>query len=570
MLRLTCLVSAIVLALSGCSNSNTPTRQNDLVPLTSIEIIAETPSIAAHTSTKLAVKGNYSGELTRDITDQAVWSSNSPALANFITVDSQNRVTGHIPGTAVLTATVGNVTTTFNLTVTSATVTSLTISPAAPSVSKGLTTQFTAKGTFSDATLQDLTFDATWASTAPGVASVSDASSSKGFTRALAVGTASITATFDGVTGTTPLTVTEVLLQSISVSPASASILNLSSRNFQAVGHYSDGTSTDISGQVSWSSSRPEIATIATSGTVKAVAQGTTSISASMNGISSPSSLKVTGGNLTAINLSLANPKLVKGSIVPITARGLFSNGSSRDISRAVDWSVANTNIATVTISGDNQVFLNAREVTTLVAPTKITAKYGLVTADTHLTVTSPQLQSLMISPASLDLNVGTIGHLTSIATFNDGSTQDVTANTIWYSSADTTASVDNTDLDKGRVHGVSPAAGSVNINASYGNITVTAPVTVKARTILNVNINGVLVMISGNQSKFNVTAMYTDSTVKDVTEEATWSIDKSDVAILASGPNQPGQVVAVDAGTATLTAGFDGKTQAVTLIVQQ
>ena len=85
-------------------------------------------------------------------------------MAEFITPGSPSRSPGSVPGTAVLTATVGSVSAPFSLTVTSATVTTMTITPPAPTVPQGLSTQFTASGTFSDATAQDLTFDATWAS----------------------------------------------------------------------------------------------------------------------------------------------------------------------------------------------------------------------------------------------------------------------------------------------------------------------------------------------------------------------------------------------------------------------
>ena len=235
----------MVLLLSGCGWNGTPTRANDFVPLTSIEITAVSPTIAAGTSTKLSVKGNFSGLFTRDITGQAVWSSDSPNVAGFITAASPNRVTGLVPGTAVLTATVGSVSATFKLTVSSATITTLTITPSAPTLAKGLNTRFTVSGAFSDSTTQDLTNDVTWSSSVPAVATVSDAAGSKGFAQALAVGTSTITATLNGKSGTTLLTVKEPVLQSITLSPANPSILTLSTGSFQATGHYSDGSTAD-------------------------------------------------------------------------------------------------------------------------------------------------------------------------------------------------------------------------------------------------------------------------------------------------------------------------------------
>ena len=276
-------VFLLLLLLSGCGWDGTPTRHNDFVPLTSIEITAESTTIAKLTSTRLKVKGNYSGLFTRDdITDQVTWSSDSPTVADFDTATDRSRVTGLTPGTAILTATVGSISSTFNLTVSNATVNSMVITPADPSTPKGLSKQFSVSGTFSDATTQDLTFDAVWASSAPAVASVSDAADSKGFARGLAVGASTISATFGGVSGNTVLTVTEPTVQAIALSVTNPSILTLSKIAFKATGTNTDGSTSDITSQVVWNSSNTAIAVIAGDGTVKALTQGTTTISATI------------------------------------------------------------------------------------------------------------------------------------------------------------------------------------------------------------------------------------------------------------------------------------------------
>ncbi|HLO27159.1 MAG TPA: Ig-like domain-containing protein, partial [Geobacteraceae bacterium] len=74
--------------------------------------------------------------------------------------------------------------------------------------------------------------------------------------------------------------------------------------------------------------------------------------------------------------------------------------------------------------------------------------------------------------------------------------------------------------------------------------------------------------LASGNQVPFTATATFTDATTRDVTEDATWTIDKTNVATFADSQNQPGQVVGVDSGLATLTASFGGKSQNVILTV--
>lgn len=561
-----------MLLLSGCGWNDTPTRNNDFIPLTSIEIVAVPATIAAHTSIRISAKGNFSGFFTRDITDQAVWSSDAPNVAEFITAASPSRVTGHIPGTATLTATVGKVSATFLLNISTADITALTITPVDPSIAKGLNTQFAARGTFSDLTSQDLTFDAAWASSVPVVAAVSDAPGSKGLAQALTIGTSTITATFEGIittkTGSTLLTVTEPLLQSITLLPANPSILTLSIASFKATGHYSDGTTPDISSLVTWSSSSANIATIATGGVATTLSQGTTSVSATLNGVSGKTNLKATGGNLTGFTASPAVLTMVSNTLVRMTATGSFSNGSTRDITGVVVWSTADPALATVSEPVGNLVLLNAKVATPASIPTKVTATSGILTATTNLTITSPLLQSIEISPTSLDLTAGTSSRFAVKATFDDNTTQDVTTSSSWSSNNALIATAGDSGIAKGQVTGVAAATGSTTINAAYGALTVAAPVTVNKRTIRDLAILGTTTLASGNQVKFTTNASYTDGTSKDVTEDTVWSIATSNVAILADGTNQPGQVVGVDGGLATLTAVFGGMTQTATITV--
>ncbi len=565
----------IMMVLSGCGWDGTPTRPNDFTKLTSLEIVANSPTIAALTSTKLTVKGNFSGIFTRDITDQVTWSTDSPTVAGFTNTAIPNAVTGHIPGTAVLTATVGNISNTFSLTVSNATVTALAITPATPSVPKGLTQQFAVTGTFSDLSTQDVTLDATWASSITTVATVSDAAGSKGLAQSLAIGSTQISATFGGISDTTSMTVTAPVLQSIAVSTTTPSLLSLTSGTFQASGVYSDGTSVDVTSQVAWSSGNTSIATITATGTATALSEGTTSIIATLGTITGSTSLKVTGGHLTGITASPATTTMIKGTSSALTATGKFSNGTSRDITGIVAWSVANTNIATVTSPAGNLIWLNTSSTTS--GTTTVTASYSTLSSTIDLTVTNLGVASIAISSGTMDLTVGTTARLNVMATLTDNTTQDVTANSTWASSDANIASVDNTlSATIGRVNGV--AAGSATITATYGGLHVTSLVTVKTRTVQSLAINAIntTTTVPGGQLPMRATATYTDGTTQDVTENATWSIDTPSVAILTTSSYQTGSnaplpmlVMGVGTGTATLSATFGGKTQTTTITVQ-
>jgi hypothetical protein len=557
----------MVLLLSGCGWNGTPTRNNDFTALTSISVSADYGVIARDTSTRLTVTGNFSGLFTRDITDQVAWSSDAPAVAAFTMAAFPSRVKGVGAGNATLTATVGGLSASFPITVSSAAISSIDVSPAAPSVVTGLTQEFKAAGNFSDGTAQDITFDAAWSSTAPGVATVSKDPTGKLIARAVAAGTATISATFDGVVGNAVMTVTQPVLQSIAFSQTNPSILTLSTARITATGTYTDGSTADITSRAAWSSSNTAVATTAGNGTFTTLTQGTTVISAVLDGISQSTTLKTTGGNLTVITVSPAAATLVKNSAadttVQISAKGTFSNNTSRDITGAVTWAVANTSLATVTPAGGNLAWLNPA----LAGTTTVTAKSGTLSASTPMavTVTTPALLSIALSTIALDLTAETGGQLGVIASFSDGTTQDVTTLSGWTSADPAIATVGSSGLAAGRVTGGSvTVVASTTVSATYGGMTVPIPatITVRPRTLQSLTISPLNSTIqAGNQVSFTATANYFDGTMVDVTRDALWAVGSANVAVLADGVNQPGQVMAVDSGLTTVTASFGVKT---------
>jgi len=73
------------------------------------------------------------------------------------------------------------------------------VTPASASIASGATQQFTASGTYTDNSTQDLTSAVTWASSSSTVASISNASGSNGLATAAVVGSTNITASLGPV-----------------------------------------------------------------------------------------------------------------------------------------------------------------------------------------------------------------------------------------------------------------------------------------------------------------------------------------------------------------------------------
>ena len=450
--------------LPGCGTDE-PTRLNTFTPLTSIVITSVVVTLPAGVSTQLTATGNFSGVFTRDITNQVAWSSDQPLTADFPADFPPGRIKAFIPGPTTIIASLDGVSSKgFALTVNDAVITTLTVAPLLPSLPLGLSQAFTAQGTFSDGITRDLTKDVTWSSSDVTVATISDDFASKGKATALKMGSTVIFAKFGTVlTESTTLTVIDATLSAIEVTPVNPSLLSLSTQAFTAMGKFSDGTSRDVTADagITWVSSNPVVATITTDSIIKAQIPGLSTVKATLGTVSGTSFLKVTGGNLESIALTLPQAKnnlLFKGTVSRVTARGTFDNGTSRDITGAVTLADDSVNVSVTPASG-NLAWVQAVDVTPPDTPAKIFATYGIIVppGESLLTVTDPTLDvgGLSILEQTLTLASGTSGRLSLTGTFSSGSSQDLTPTAVWSSENPLTATVGNDGLEKGRVHAV-------------------------------------------------------------------------------------------------------------------
>jgi uncharacterized protein YjdB len=138
-----------------------------------------------------------SNNATLVVTGNASWVSSDATVA---TVTAGGVATPEKAGSATITSTYLGKSGTSTLTVSAATLSSIAVTPTPVSLAAGASQQLVATGTYSDATTRDITTATTWLSSAPAIATVSNAANSRGLLTALASGSANVTATFQGIT----------------------------------------------------------------------------------------------------------------------------------------------------------------------------------------------------------------------------------------------------------------------------------------------------------------------------------------------------------------------------------
>ena len=382
----------------------------------------------------------------------ATWSSSNTGVIS-ITAGGVATATGS--GTATITAKSGLIAGTLSVTVSAASLSSITISPAAPTLAAGQappspgnphigpTQQLSATGTYSDGTTRNLTNAVSWTSSSNAIAFVDPVTGL--VTASSTAGTATITASFAGTTATDTVTVTAAAPTAIVIHPGAPVSAIAQTVNFTATGIFSDLSTGALPGPETWTSSNPAVATIvAGTGVAATVAAGSTTITVVSGGLTASATLTVTTATLNAISITPINPSVAQGLTLQLKALGIYSDGTSADLTSTADWTSAG---ADATVDPATGVVRGV----TVDPGVAITATWptggGGVTGTTNVSVTAPVLQSIGITPTPVVLASGGTAQLKATGTFSAGPTQDLTNTVTWISSAPTIATVSATGL---------------------------------------------------------------------------------------------------------------------------
>jgi hypothetical protein len=155
-------------------------------------------------------------------------------------------------------------------------------------------------------------------------------------------------------------------LTSITVAPTSASIIQGGTQQINATGNFNDGSTKDLTGSASWTSSATDVATVSKGGLVTAASTlsnppGTATITATSGTVTASSTITVNTGPLTAIAISTNTPNPAVGTTVVFTALGTFSGSTQQqDITNQVTWTSSNTAVITTITNGSGAVLSTA------------------------------------------------------------------------------------------------------------------------------------------------------------------------------------------------------------------
>jgi Big-like domain-containing protein len=238
------------------------------------------------------------------------------------------------------------------------TLTGLAVSPLDASVPAGISARFTATGTFSDGSSQDVTNAVTWtaadATCATARTDVIGAFDTHGACSTAL--TAKDAAT--GVSASASLTVLSATLDvtvPIAIAPIDPTLLVGATLKLTVSGILSDGSSADLT-FVQWQSSDPTVAFIGSDGTVLAIKAGTTTITATelTTGLSDTTTVTVTTIPGVLSYLSLSPGSVIGGGTRVVTGTVALDSPAQTD--------------KTITLTSNNDVAATANPASIVIA----------------------------------------------------------------------------------------------------------------------------------------------------------------------------------------------------------
>ena len=292
---------------------------------------------------------------------------------------------------------------------------------------------------------------------------------------------------------------------------------------------------------MSWTSTKPKVASVSESGLVSALSEGNTTVTVMIGGKTASCSVTVVSGfvAVSSINLNKSLLEMVEGDTETLTAT--VSPDDATD--KTITWTSSKEGVATVKDGVVSAISAGETTITAQAGDKASTCK--VVVAKRIIAV-----ESITLNKTDLNLIKGNEESLVATIKPDDASDKSV----IWTSNAPSIASVDET----GKVRALN--GGNATITAKAGDKTATCAITVTV-PVESVSLNKVaLTLTKGESETLTATVKPDDATNKKVT----WS--SSDDTIVSVDQN--GKVTAVKGGEAIVTAKADEKTATCTVSV--
>ena len=514
--------TAVITATAGnCSAVCEVTVERPFVPVSGLELDLDAKTLLPGEEVTLTATVSPDDATDKNVT----WTSSAPSVATV----RGGVVTAIAPGTARITVKAGNFSAVCEITVNV---------PYGVSLDKASLALYVGSSAELVATVNVAEGDddaVTWTSSAPSVATVEN-----GVVKAVAPGTATITAEAAGTTATCTVTVSKrpVAVSGIKLDKPKVTLKQGAKFALTATVEPADATNKSVT----WTTSDEAVAKVNEEGVVTAVAEGTATITATAGEYSAKCRVTVTGPVLvTEVVLDIEEKTITEGKSFRLVA----TVGPDDADDKTVVWSTSDESVATVKDG-----------VVTAVAPgyAVITATSGECSAECLVIV---EAKYVAVRGIKLDKSRATVTEGDTLVLVATVTPENATDKNVEWTSSDEAVAV----VEDGVVTAVAP--GSVVITAKIDRYTAKCTITVK---------KGVVAVTGITLSETEVTLVEYETMTLVATVAPDDADDKSvvwstsDEAVVTV---ENGVITAVAPGVAVITAEASGFTAECTVTVE-
>jgi uncharacterized protein YjdB len=321
-------------AASARGKSGIATVTVQRTPVASVVVLPAKVSAGKGSTTRLTAVAYDAGQNV--LPDRGmIWTSNNAAVA---TVDGTGLVTAKEKGTALITATAEGKSGSSEITVSPGAVSRVFVTPNPVAMVSGDKQPLAVSAQDASGTVLTVT-NVIWASSNTQVATVAG-----GEVTAQGGGTASISATVDGVSGSTSVTVTRPPVGTVAVSPATI-MVGQKLRMTATVTDTKGNVVTDRT--VTWSVPGNPVATVnATTGEVTGLLPGTVPVTATSEGKSGSGTLTVTLAPVATVSISPSS-RTIKQNETSQSFNVTTKDAAGNTVTgRTITWETSNPSVA--------------------------------------------------------------------------------------------------------------------------------------------------------------------------------------------------------------------------------
>lgn len=338
------------------------------------------------------------------------------------------------------------------------------------------------------------------------------------------------------------LAVSAASVESLTIQALTSPFIVHTNRRLTVHARMTDGTILDITNNADWASESVTNAVFLDNSNLSALSSGSVTVTASFGGQNTSLDIDIIDAAITHISVEPQVSVVTLGHTEQFISTAHFDNGTSQVLSDEVSWSV-NGDSATIDTTG---LLTASKEGLSVVTATLNSAPEQQASAD--IGVVERTISHITTTLNDSVIAKGLSTNIKAFVTYEDGTSEDITALSAWLSSDPDVAMI-----TKGHIRGLSE--GSTTLHASYRGVDSQEEViTVSNATLSSLQLTPALVSLpKGYDQTLTLTGVFSDGTSTIIDNSlATWSVSGGGVTVV------DGIVTGVTEGSvATVTADY-------------